>query len=629
MCGILGYSLHSDCEILDKSIIESAISQIHHRGPDNTGFWFNNDQRIGLAHKRLSILDISDDGNQPMVNSHSDMVISFNGEIYNYQEIKRELIALGYSFNSSSDTEVLLCAYEAWGTDMFKFLEGMFAFVICDLKKNKLLLVRDGAGEKPLFYSLVNKSIFFSSEIKALLDFPVIDRDINIDGLNHLFSRGYSSHTQSIFSNILKLDAGNYLEYDMQTRKTKISEFWSLEQKMQESSPSKTSIHRNPDYLISKLENLLESSIDKQLNADVPVGMLLSGGVDSSILVALAARNRNQLDTFTVKFADHASHDESLHAKQIAEKFGCTHHEIEASSFHPSIFDELSEFYDDPIFDTSMIPTFLLAQSVSKHLKVAIGGDGGDELFGGYPHYNKLLSIHQKTKYVPFFLRKNIAAILSSFMPTGFKGKQTLSFYGTDLSKHYPNIAEFYNFDDRKSIFNNKNINIKKIGFSSRAQTLEQLDIIDRGTFFDFQNYLREDLLVKIDRASMANSLEIRSPFLDKSLVEFAFTEIPSSLKVSQGQRKILLKQLAEKVLPSNFDLKRKQGFSLPLRALFQEPLWKEYFYQKTSDADPYIFNKNSIFKLINSLGATRNNEERVAGLIFFMCWVERFKPNF
>ena len=629
MCGILGYSLDSSCEVFDKSILESAITKIHHRGPDNTGFWFNNDRHIGLAHKRLSIIDISHDGNQPMLNPHSNMVISFNGEIYNYQEIKRELIALGYSFNSSSDTEVLLCGYEAWGCDMFKFLEGMFAFAIYDLKKKKLLLVRDGAGEKPLFYSLVNKSLFFASEIKALLDFNMIERDIDIDALNHLFSRGYSSNTQSIFSNILKLDAGNYLEFDIETRKTKISKFWSLEQKIKESSPSKISNNLNSKYLINKLENLLESSIDKQLNADVPVGMLLSGGVDSSLLVALAARNRNQLDTFTVKFADHAAYDESAHAKQIAEKFGCTHHEIEASSFHPSIFDELSEFYDDPIFDTSMIPTFLLAKSVSKHCKVAIGGDGGDELFGGYPHYNKLLSIQQKTKYVPLFLRKNIAAILSSFIPIGYKGKQTLSFYGADLLNHYPNIAEFYNFDERKSIFNNQNIIIKKIGLSPCAQNLKQSNIIERGTFFDFQNYLREDLLVKIDRASMANSLEIRSPFLDKSLIEFAFTEIPSSLKVSKGQRKILLKQLAKKVLPTNFDLKRKQGFSLPLRVLFQEPLWKEYFHQKVSDADPYIFNKNRIFKLINSLGATRNNEERVAGLIFFMCWVERFKPDF
>ena len=629
MCGILGYSLNSNGEVFDQSIIESAINKIHHRGPDNTGFWFNKDRRIGLAHKRLSILDISDGGNQPMLNSNSNLAISFNGEIYNYKELKSKLIALGYSFNSSSDTEVLLCGYEAWGSDLFKSLEGMFAFAIYDLKKNKLLLVRDGAGEKPLFYSLVNKSIFFSSEIKALLDFHVIGKDIDISSLNHLFSRGYSSHTQSIFSNIFKLDAGNYLEYDVKTRKSQISKFWSLEQKIQESFSSKPSTNLNADYLITKLENLLESSIDKQLNADVPVGMLLSGGVDSSILVALAARSRNQLDTFTVKFADHAGYDESAHAKQIAEKFGCTHHEIEASSFHPSIFDELSEFYDDPIFDTSMIPTFLLAQSVSKHCKVAIGGDGGDELFGGYPHYNKLSSIHQKTKYVPFFLRKNIAAILNLFMPIGFKGKQTLSFYATDLLNHYPNIAEFYNFYDRKSIFNNKNINIKKIGLPLCAQNLEPLDIINRGTFLDFQNYLREDLLVKIDRASMANSLEIRSPFLDKSLIEFAFTEIPSSLKVSNGQRKILLKRLAKKVLPSNFDLQRKQGFSLPLKSLFQEPLWKEYFYNKTSDADPYIFNKKNIFKLINSLGATRNNEERVAGLIFFMCWVERFKPNF
>jgi len=628
MCGILGYKLDSAIKAPDKKAIKCAIETIHHRGPDNTGFWFSEDGKSCLAHKRLSIIDISDDANQPLLNPQSSIAIIFNGEIYNYQKLKQELINNNYTFNTNSDTEVILVGYEAWGQNLFTKLEGMFAIAIFDLNKSKLLLARDRAGEKPLFYSNINGSIFFSSEIKALLSLDLIKKDINFESLNHLFSRGYSSNTDTIFADISKLDAGYFLEYDFNSGVCNINHFWSLREK----SPliyRKPSQHQKERILLNKLENLLEDSVDRQLNADVPIGMLLSGGVDSSLLVALASRSHENLLTFNVKFTGHVQHDESFYARQIAGHFKCNHNEIEASDIEPEIFEELSYFYDEPIFDTSMMPTYLLAKSVSSYCKVAIGGDGGDELFGGYPHYNKLLDIHRKTRYIPNFLLKSTSEIIQFILPIGLRGKKTLSFYGTDLSKGYPNISEFFSFAERKKIFNTKNISIQKVSNFSNYHPLELSDLIDRATFFDFKNYLKEDLLVKIDRASMANSLEIRSPFLDSTLIEFAFNEIPSFLKVSNGERKILLKRLAEKILPNNFDIQRKQGFSMPLKHLFAEKKWRDFFYYKIEKADPYIFNKKNIYKLIKSLGPSYNNEERVAGIIFFMCWLEKFKPNF
>ncbi len=629
MCGILGYVLDQNVDTLDEQVIKSAIEKIHHRGPDHTGFWFSKDGKLALAHKRLSIIDTSHHANQPLMSSQRNMSIIFNGEIYNYQNLRQELIDQNYKFKSTSDTEVILNGYQAWGKNLFKKLEGMFAFAIFDLKDNKLFLVRDRAGEKPLFYSHIGDSLFFSSEIKPLLDFDFIKKDINTRSLNHLFSKGYSPNSETIFSDISKLDAGHFLEYELDSGILNIEEYWSLKGKFNERILRNPSEYQNEEYLLNKLEVLLENSIDKQLNADVPVGMLLSGGVDSSLLVSLASRNRKNLTTFNVKFSGYSEHDESHYARQIAEHFHCNHHEIEASEIEPNIIEKLSFFYDDPIFDTSMIPTYLLSESVSNYCKVAIGGDGGDELFGGYPHYNKLLNIYNKTKYIPPFLLKNFSRIMELFLPIGLKGKKTISFYGTDLSKDYPNISEFYSSRERKKIFNKQNISIEKINKIFKYDFLDSHNLIDRATFHDFKQYLREDLLVKVDRAGMANSLEIRSPFLDPSLIEFAFHEVPSFLKVSKFKRKILLKKLARKVLPDNFNIERKQGFSMPLQSLFSEDKWREYFHQKVENADPYIFNKKNIYNLLNSLGPMHNNEERVAGIIFFMCWVEKFKPNF
>jgi asparagine synthase (glutamine-hydrolysing) len=625
MCGFVGYRLNQANQNFDRSLIIPAIETIHYRGPDHTGIWNSPCNKITLAHKRLSILDLSDKGNQPLLNQENDIAVVLNGEIYNYINLKKELLLLGAKFTSTSDTEVINAGYAEWGSELFSKLEGMFSLAIIDNKNSKIYLARDRVGEKPLFFCEKDRSIFFASEIKPLIALEILDKQVDFQSLNSLFSRGYCPSSQSIFSEISKLDAAHYLEFDCKTEKYKIEKYWDLEKKISRSQAP----YQNDEVLINKLEALLEASVDKQLNADVPVGMLLSGGVDSSLLVALGSRNNSNLSTFNVAFNNHAKFNESDHARLISDSFNCNHHEIEGSTIDPMMFDRLVEYYDDPIFDTSMIPTFLLSHAVSKHCKVAIGGDGGDELFGGYPHYDKLLRIKRNASYLPLSFRSNLSSAFQYFMPIGFKGKKTLEFYGTDLEKNYPNFAEFYSADEMTHIFNTKKIlNDSQIN-QERFSNVISRDFIKHATLHDFSNYLKNDLLVKVDRASMANSLEIRSPFLDKSLIEFAFLEVPSSSKVTLHKRKLLLKKLAAKILPKDFNYERKQGFSIPLNTFLTQPIWSDYFYQKVADSDPSVFNHKYIFKLLKSFGRYRNNGERVAALIFFICWVEKYKPKF
>ena len=626
MCGFVGYVTANPDQSPSEINLKNAINSIHYRGPDHTGFWSSKDNHIALAHKRLSILDLADRSNQPFSEKNASFTIVFNGEIYNYLSLKEQLSSRGYSFETNSDTEVIYKGYFEWGTKVFSKLQGMFAIAIIDEEKNKIFLARDIAGEKPLFYLKADKLFCFASEIKPLLELDVVNKDIDKESLNYLFSKGYCPPTKSIFAQIRKLDASHFLEYSIEESQLSTNKYWDLEKKIIEKPSNKLN---NDNYFLKKLENLLEESIELQLNADVPVGMLLSGGIDSSLLVALGSRNHKNLNTFNVSFQNYDEFNESKHARLIADHYDCNHQEIESSNINPSMFEQLSEYYDDPIFDTSMIPTFLLSNAVSKFSKVAIGGDGGDELFGGYPHYNKFFKMHRKYSFIPHILRSRMSNFLQSFLPIGMRGKKTLEFFGVDFNNYYPNIAEFFNFGEIKRIFN-ASINLSNQNENLLLNPIIPInDIITSSTYHDFSNYLKSDLLVKIDRASMSNSLEIRSPFLDKKIIEFSFLEVPSHLKVDNDRRKILLKMLAAKILPSNFNFNRKQGFSIPINEFLNEPIWMDYFYQKVSDSDATIFNKEHIFKLLRTSNSYRNNGERIAAIIFFMCWVERFTPNF
>ena len=627
MCGILGYSAPEKFGEDFSHSLKIGISLLHHRGPDNSDFWINQNKSIGIAHARLSILDLKPRSNQPMIDSDNNLILSFNGEIYNFIELKKELESMGHAFLTNSDSEVILKGYAEWRTQVFSKFRGMFAIAIYDKENGEIIVARDNSGQKPLYYMFdeEQKIFLFASELKALFEFSEFEKKISFEGLNKLFLKGFCEGSSSIYRNINKLNAGTFSIFNIKDNKLISDYFWDGKGLFLK----KNKKYFSDDDTLNKLEKLLFESIELQLRSDVPVGLLLSGGIDSSLIVALASKIQGNLNSYTVRFPGYDKYDESKHAELIAHTFNTNHNEIEASTIDPVIFDRLAYFYDEPIFDTSIIPTFLLSEEISKHCKVAIGGDGADELFGGYPHYDKLLNIRNTSKFFPYYFRKIISSLIQSVLPIGFKGKKTIEFYGVDFNSEYPNVSEFFSQQEQLKIFNQnflKHLSAKYLG-NLNPDIFD--NFIETATYNDFKKYLTEDILVKVDRASMAHSLEIRSPFLDQRLIDFSFTSIPSHMKVTKNNRKIILKKLAKRHLPKNFDFQRKQGFSIPLPQLILTSQWKEYFESKIYASNPEIFNQKYALSLLQRQSKFYNNAERLTGLIFFMTWVEQFNPSF
>ena len=374
MCGIVGRCSFNS--IINQETLIAQRDALRHRGPDDKGIWCSNDSRVGLAHRRLSIIDTSSSGHQPMQNDTGEYCITFNGEIYNFKDLRKELKSRGHSFKSNSDTEVILASYIEWGESCLERFNGMFAFGIYDNKKRKLFIARDRAGEKPLFYIIKNKEIIFASTLKALFADDSIDRHLDHESFQCYLAYGYVPGNMCIIEGINKLPPAHALTFDIDTGFSKIWEYWNLP----EPPNSNDRNFIDESILMDELENLLEESVAKQLVADVPVGILLSGGLDSSIITAMAARSKNSFKTFTISFPGYKEYDETEHARLIARHFGTEHIELEATSSLINLLPKLARQFDEPIVDSSMIPTYLVSKLVRKHCTVALGGDGGDEL---------------------------------------------------------------------------------------------------------------------------------------------------------------------------------------------------------------------------------------------------------
>lgn len=616
MCGIIGI-VHKKLNVKEQCLIEGRDSMIH-RGPDSSGIWISEDKKIGFGHRRLSIIDLSDSGHQPMVSSNQNLVITFNGEIYNYIQLREQLYSLGHKFISDSDTEVLLKSYEEWGESCIEKINGMFAFAIYDKKNSKIFLARDRAGEKPLFYSINNDSFCFSSELKGLIKIDTSIKKIDKDSLNLYLSSGYIAGNKSIYENVSKLPPASALKYDIKTGKKNVWTYWKP---VFNNIKTKVNLSKETEnQLINELDSLLEDAVKRQMVADVPIGVLLSGGVDSSLITALAARNFSNVNTYTVAFEGHAEHDESQHARLISNHFKTNHTEINAASINPEILNDLAYQYDEPIIDSSMIPTFLVSKLVKQHCTVALGGDGGDELFGGYKHYSRLMWTEKNLGFIPLQMRIPIA-IIANYLPSGFKGKNWLQALSTNYSSDLPLIGSHFDYTLRKKLLGDKCSNYAETFMKSRIPLIH--DFLARVTQMDFENYMVEDILVKVDRASMLNSLELRAPFLDKCVIEFAFNKVPSSLKANQHDRKIILKKLTERILPESFDKQRKQGFSVPLADWLKKGIWRDFAENILYDES--IFNEPVIKSLFNGLDKGRNNSERLFGLIMFELWRKKF----
>ena len=586
-----------------------------HRGPDDSGEWWSDDGQVGLAHRRLSIIDLSSAGTQPMRDDQRGLTIVFNGEIYNFQELRIELNKCGYSFSSASDTEVLLAAYSVWGTECLHKLNGMFAFAIYDSHRQTVFLARDRVGEKPLFYHLEEGTLYFASELKALLTNPSLSRRVNISSLDCYLANGYVPGDICILDGYNKLQPGHALCFDLHHGTTKVWRYWQLPAMQAGITQGRI----DESALLDELEALLEDSVRRQLLADVPVGVLLSGGVDSSLITAMAVRASNKVKTFTIGFPGHGSLDETQHARLIARYFGTEHIELEAQPSPADLVYSLARQFDEPIADSSMIPTFLVSQLVHEHCSVALGGDGGDELFGGYGDYSRLLNMQRALGRLPLSLRKQVS-IAAEKLPVGLKGRNWLKRLGVDTQRSLWFNSNFFDVTTRSQLMSH-HTDWEAVAESIRFERVpHQSDLLQRATRMDFANYLPEDILVKVDRASMLNSLEIRSPMLDYRLIEFAFSKVPSRLKATPMNKKILLKLLTDRLLPPEFDRQRKQGFSIPLAAWLKASPFRQLFRDVLLDSD-CIFDRRTVCGLLKGQDQGRSNADRLFSLVMFELW--------
>jgi|688.fasta_scaffold79940_3 asparagine synthase (glutamine-hydrolysing) len=611
MCGIVG--IVSKSSMSDSNLINNALSVIKHRGPDDSGIWFNENKTLALGHCRLSIVDLSRLGSQPMI-LESRFVITFNGEIYNFRDIKIELESYGVIFISNSDTEVILHSYKIWGKKCVDKFNGMFAFAIYDIEKKSLFFARDRSGEKPLYFSLNHDKFFFSSELKGIFELCPGCKDINAKAFSHFLTYGFVPKSDSIIANVFKLKPGHTLLFSLSDFTYSIEQYWSIPLFNYNSESSN-------DELVIELEKLLNDSVKIQSMADVDVGVLLSGGLDSSIITSIASRNLNKVSTFSVSFPGHGKFDESAYSNQISNYFGTKHTLLNANDLQPEDFLEIANKIDEPIIDTSFLPTYILSNLISKHCKVALGGDGADELFGGYMHYPNLIKQFNFNRYIPLSFRNSASKIFVKHIPIGFKGRNWLTTIGNDYSKSFPIVAQYYNNYDKKKLLNN--FKIDKLPVDNLFCKNINNDLIYSATRSDFENYLSEDILVKVDRASMLNSLEIRAPYLDYRIIEFAFKNVPSKFKINDSNRKVILHLLGKKILPQDFNINRKQGFSLPISNLLNETKWKKFIREILLDKEQILFNHNYIEKQLSNIINDKSGES-LLGLVFFQLWLKK-----
>ena len=623
MCGIIGIASFSANE--SRAWLKTGRDAMSHRGPDDAGEWWSTDGCVGLGHRRLAIIDLSAAGHQPMQDDSGLLSIAFNGEIYNYRELQKELIGKGHTFRSHSDTEVILKAYLEWGVECLERLNGMFALALYDIAKQRLFLARDRAGEKPLFYALADGELRFASELKGLLADPNSSRGIDPEALDLYLAMGYVSGDRCIIKGVNKLPPAHALIFDLAKGDAQVWRYWKFPAPPDPENEGRL----DSQGLLNELEVLMEDAVAKQLAADVPVGVLLSGGVDSSLITAMAVRASSNVKTFTVGFPSFGKYDESEHARLIAEHFGTEHIELNADHITPDLLVSLARQYDEPMIDSSIVPTYLLCQLVRQHCTVALGGDGGDELFGGYAHYNRLLWTKEKFERMPGALKNTIASIARVALPVGFRGRNWLQSLSSDLNTGLPLMASFFEGSARRQLMGcgtNATWPLVAEGIlSSRVPEVD--DLLLRATRMEFENYMPEDILVKVDRASMLNSLEMRSPLLDYRIIEFAFGKVPSHMKTTANHRKILLKQLAAKLLPPTFDLKRKQGFSIPLATWLKGGPWRDFFHEILLD-EQCLFDRKTVISLIRGQDRGMHNQERLFGLVMFELWRREYQVS-
>ncbi|HLP62809.1 MAG TPA: asparagine synthase (glutamine-hydrolyzing) [Candidatus Deferrimicrobium sp.] len=640
MCGICGfYQLkppESPAPSSNKEILTRMNNRLVHRGPDDDGYYFySNKENIGLAARRLSIIDLKT-GHQPLSSYSQNSWITYNGEVYNFPGLREELLSKGYKFRSQTDTEVIVNLYEEYGAAFAGKLRGMFALGIYDIKNHRLVLARDHLGKKPLYYYWEPKdgNLVFASEIKAILEYPGVIREIDYRALDYFLTMEYIPAPYSIFKDIKKVPAGHILIYE--NGKLQLEKYWDV---------ADTSVHFNikPDFNLLKeqFHGLLNESVKMRMISDVPLGAFLSGGIDSSAIVAaMASLSSNRIKTFSIGFAE-KSYSELEYSRLAAEKFNTEHH---TRTLSPNISDlvfYLADYWDEPMADFSNFPTYLVSKTAREKVTVVLSGDGGDEIFGGYEHY-----IAQKiARTIDFALFRPWHKVLA---------KATHLFPPSELKKGFVNRVKRFSEGLNNSYLNRhfrwmiylSNLQKQHLytpaflqqdflqplplrePFAGHFENSRRYEGINRDLYLDLKTYMADDILVKVDRMSMASSLEVRVPLLDYKIVEFAFS-LPSSFKVRGPITKWFFKKAMEGILPNEIIYRQKEGFSIPIKTWLRtelKDLMLEYLSEKRVK-ELGLFNYAYIKQMIEEhLSGKRDHAHRLWALINFNLWRERFQ---
>lgn len=620
MCGTVGFIDYKKQS--SEALLSEMSETLVHRGPDDSGleFWRLQNANIGLAHRRLSIQDISNLGHQPMKYEH--LTIAFNGEVYNFKEIRSELITLGYHFDSKTDTEVILKSYYEWGSSCVDKFRGMFAISIFDSKLGKLILIRDRAGIKPLYYTITEESIVFASELKAIVKYNKFEKKIDSNALSCFLEFGYIHAPMSIYENVYKLPPASYLEYDIQTSTFQINKYWDITKHYLNKRDCS-----DPKKIESELESLLIESFSLRMISDRPVGVFLSGGVDSSLITAVLQKySSSTINTFSIGFEDE-NYNEAPHAKKIADYLGTNHEEfICRKEDAQSVITELPKMYDEPFADSSAIPTTLVSRLAGKKVSVVLSGDGGDELFAGYIAYTSLAKRLDRINKMP--LKKAISWGLGFIPDPIFK----LNAWNERIYTKYLRFKNVItvngvvnSYKAASSVFteceiqdllttNNRDKTSDKVSITN----IFGLHVSEQMMISDYNYYLSDDLLVKVDRATMSVSIEGREPLLDHKIAEYA-----ASLPLDLKKEKRILKAILSKYIPDELFIRKKQGFGIPINQWIRTDLnhlLSEYFSTERIISQG-IFDPKYINKLIDLFLSGKNDDRKVWTLLMFQMW--------
>lgn len=637
MCGIAGV-ISSQPTMVSDEILTQMGNKIAHRGPDSSGLWKSNagpHSFLGMIHRRLAIQDLTASGHQPMTSPSGRYITVFNGEIYNFNSLRKELTCAGYQFKGTSDTEVMTVAFDCWGVKKtIELIVGMYAFAVYDNKKQQLYLIRDRMGEKPLYYGWVNQTFFFASELKAIKEHSEFNAEIDRNALTLYFRHNFIPAPHTIYEGIYKLPPASILTVDINnfTRQRLPKIYWNAAQAMSNTFSS------SMDTAVNETETLLREVVTKQLISDTPIGAFLSGGIDSSLVVALAQSVQNRpVNTFSIGFHE-ADFDEAVHAKKVAKQLGCHHTELYVTANDAiALVPQLPEIYDEPFADSSQIPSLLLTQMTRKYVTVALSGDGGDELFAGYSRYGATINswnrLKHRSQYMRTILQKAIprpilASVARIYRPqlefATLKDKldrDNLLRSSSDIQQYYQRFISYWNQPEKLVL------EAKEPGYSlSETSRINHGDPYKALMLQDIYCYLPDDILVKVDRAAMAYSLETRVPMLDHRFVELVLS-FPTQWNITSNGGKQILKNVLYRYIPSELVDRPKQGFGIPVDSWLRGPLkdWASDLLQSSKIKKHGILNEPLIQRKWQAhLSGSDNLGFELWGLLMFQAWYEK-----